>query len=373
MNDHSPSTDSCSSAGRAPGPARRCRPTVARGCPRPRGPRPGRWAASSPGPARGGPARPAPAARRRPRMVSPSISPSIRVLTNPTPRITTSLNQASRNRAPVRSTSSKSASLRWTWWNLARCRWTCSNRESARSCWWNSAMPATLPTASDSIDILGTWGASHRRPRSTSTAGTPTRWPPRSRTRSSSATSACRRICFHQPARLGRHRRGVDALRLSPGDTLLDLACGRGGYGLEIAGRTGTRLVGVDFSAERCGRRRSRPSGSVGRPTSAPPRHLYPLVAVLSSTRSSSPSSPLLRTGSRVLVPGGRAVLTCWEPVDPADTGLPERLRKVHLRCGLTQARREPRVAAPTPDAPQTWCVGVQRILFFADCCLDSS
>jgi len=37
----------------------------------------------------------------------------------------------------------------------------------------------------------------------------------------------------------------VDALRLSPGDTLLDLACGRGGYGLEIAGRTGARLVGV--------------------------------------------------------------------------------------------------------------------------------
>ena len=40
------------------------------------------------------------------------------------------------------------------------------------------------------------------------------------------------------------------ALRLSPGDTLLDLACGRGGYGLEIAARTGARLVGIDFSAE---------------------------------------------------------------------------------------------------------------------------
>lgn len=40
------------------------------------------------------------------------------------------------------------------------------------------------------------------------------------------------------------------ALRLSPGGTLLDLACGRGGYGLEIAARTGARLVGVDFSAE---------------------------------------------------------------------------------------------------------------------------
>lgn len=31
---------------------------------------------------------------------------------------------------------------------------------------------------------------------------------------------------------------------------LLDLACGRGGYGLTIAARTGARLIGVDFSAE---------------------------------------------------------------------------------------------------------------------------
>ena len=30
----------------------------------------------------------------------------------------------------------------------------------------------------------------------------------------------------------------VAALRLSAGGTLVDLACGRGGYGLEIAGRT---------------------------------------------------------------------------------------------------------------------------------------
>ena len=40
------------------------------------------------------------------------------------------------------------------------------------------------------------------------------------------------------------------SLRLSPGCVLVDLACGRGGYGLEIAARTGARLVGVDFSAE---------------------------------------------------------------------------------------------------------------------------
>ncbi len=42
----------------------------------------------------------------------------------------------------------------------------------------------------------------------------------------------------------------TSALRLSAGSTLVDLACGRGGYGLEIATRTGARLVGVDFSAE---------------------------------------------------------------------------------------------------------------------------
>jgi hypothetical protein len=39
------------------------------------------------------------------------------------------------------------------------------------------------------------------------------------------------------------------ASQLSPGQTLVDLACGRGGYGLEVAARTGARLVGADFSA----------------------------------------------------------------------------------------------------------------------------
>jgi 2-polyprenyl-3-methyl-5-hydroxy-6-metoxy-1,4-benzoquinol methylase len=39
-------------------------------------------------------------------------------------------------------------------------------------------------------------------------------------------------------------------LRLVPGGPLVDLACGRGGYGLEIAARIGARLIGVDFSAE---------------------------------------------------------------------------------------------------------------------------
>src|ERR1700733_3857797 len=42
----------------------------------------------------------------------------------------------------------------------------------------------------------------------------------------------------------------TEALELTHTGTLLDLACGRGGYGLEVARRTGVRLIGVDFSAE---------------------------------------------------------------------------------------------------------------------------
>lgn len=42
----------------------------------------------------------------------------------------------------------------------------------------------------------------------------------------------------------------ADALALLPGQLLVDLACGRGGYGLELAARTGARLLGIDFSAE---------------------------------------------------------------------------------------------------------------------------
>lgn len=38
-------------------------------------------------------------------------------------------------------------------------------------------------------------------------------------------------------------------LRLKPADTLLDLACGRAGYGLAIARGSGATLVGIDVSA----------------------------------------------------------------------------------------------------------------------------
>src|SRR5690242_8718736 len=48
------------------------------------------------------------------------------------------------------------------------------------------------------------------------------------------------------------------ALQVAPGQILVDLACGRGGYGREVTRRTGARLAGLD-SLRRGGHdRRSR-------------------------------------------------------------------------------------------------------------------
>ncbi|WP_410628466.1 SAM-dependent methyltransferase [Amycolatopsis sp. cmx-8-4] len=60
--------------------------------------------------------------------------------------------------------------------------------------------------------------------------------------------------------------RGGSALDLRAGRVLVDLACGRGGYGLEIARRSGCRVVGIDFSrvAIEHARRRARALGAGG-------------------------------------------------------------------------------------------------------------
>jgi SAM-dependent methyltransferase len=41
---------------------------------------------------------------------------------------------------------------------------------------------------------------------------------------------------------------------------------------------------------------------------------------------------------SRVLKPGGRVALTCWEPADRADERVSPRLRRADLAAGLRQA-----------------------------------
>jgi SAM-dependent methyltransferase len=138
----------------------------------------------------------------------------------------------------------------------------------------------------------------------------------------------------------------IGALRLSPGATLLDLACGRGGYGLEIAGRTDVRLVGVDFSAEavrqavehadRLGRRGDFRVGDLAA-TGLDAGSVDAVLCVDAIQFAERPEAAY-RELRRVLVPGGRAVLTCWEPLNREDKRPPARLRRVDMASGLASA-----------------------------------
>jgi SAM-dependent methyltransferase len=135
-------------------------------------------------------------------------------------------------------------------------------------------------------------------------------------------------------------------LWLQPGDVLLDLACGRGGYGLEIAARTGTGLIGVDFSAEALRQARERASRldqdarfEPGDLTATDlPASSAGAVLCIDAIQFAEPPADAYRELRRVLTPGGRAVLTCWEPCDRSDGRVPARLRHVDLGAGLSAA-----------------------------------
>ena len=139
----------------------------------------------------------------------------------------------------------------------------------------------------------------------------------------------------------------TEVLRLRRGSVLLDVACGRGAYGLLIAKRAGTQLIGVDFSAQALSEAReqaarmgvSNASFRVGELTATGLADAS-VDAVLCTDAIQFPDEPTIAYEEirRVLKPDGRVALTCWEPFDRADERLSPRVRRVDLAAGLRQA-----------------------------------
>jgi SAM-dependent methyltransferase len=136
----------------------------------------------------------------------------------------------------------------------------------------------------------------------------------------------------------------TEELRLRPGSTLLDLACGRGAYGLLVAKQARTTLIGVDFSAQALIEAReqaarmgvSNASFRTGELTATGLPDAS-VEAVLCTDAIQFPDEPAVAYNEirRVLKPGGRVALTCWEPFDRTDERLSPRLRRVNLAAGL--------------------------------------
>jgi SAM-dependent methyltransferase len=137
----------------------------------------------------------------------------------------------------------------------------------------------------------------------------------------------------------------ADALRLAPGSLVVDLACGRGGYGLEVARRAAARLVGLDIStvAIRVARVAREAAGAegfvVGDYTAAGLRDgCADAVMCVDAIQFADPTLAGLTECHRLLRPGGRLALTCWEALDPDDERQPERLQRMNLARDLPAA-----------------------------------
>jgi SAM-dependent methyltransferase len=138
------------------------------------------------------------------------------------------------------------------------------------------------------------------------------------------------------------------ALRLAPGQLLVDLGCGRGGYSLEIARQTGARLLGLDFSPVAVAAAASRAATAdivgpaafcVGDITAAGiGTGVADAVVCIETIMFAHPHLDALRECRRILTPGGRLVLTTWEATNLADGRHPEWARRIDLMRDLTAA-----------------------------------
>jgi ubiquinone/menaquinone biosynthesis C-methylase UbiE len=118
----------------------------------------------------------------------------------------------------------------------------------------------------------------------------------------------------------------ADALAASHNDTLVDLACGRGGPGLWLARHTGAALIGIDFSAVGIDHVRTRaaelaPELSVryvvsdAADTGLPGGFAAGLVCI-DAIQLMPHADAVMAETCRLLRPGAKAVFSTWEEPD---------------------------------------------------------
>jgi len=138
------------------------------------------------------------------------------------------------------------------------------------------------------------------------------------------------------------------ALNLAPGQLLVDLGCGRGGYSLEIARQTGACLLGLDFSpvAVATARGRTASADIAGRTAFCVGNMTAPgvgtgvadAVVCIETIMFVREHLDALRECRRILAAGGRLALTCWEATNLADERHSQWARRIDLMRDLTEA-----------------------------------
>lgn len=136
---------------------------------------------------------------------------------------------------------------------------------------------------------------------------------------------------------VGLLRHIAHALALAPGQTLVDLGCGRGGPGLWLAQSQGVSLIGVDFSAVGVQHANDRAVlfgladtarffvGDLA--ATGLPDAIADAVVSIDALHLAADPPAAGREALRILRPGRRLVLTGWQPRTPDDARLPSGLR----------------------------------------------
>jgi SAM-dependent methyltransferase len=152
-------------------------------------------------------------------------------------------------------------------------------------------------------------------------------------------------------------RRIAGGLGVGRGQTMVDLACGRGGPGLWIARETGASLVGVDFSkfAVQQARQRARELGLTERArflvasadATGLPGSSVDAVMSVDSFWLFPDKTGVTAEVARILRPGGRFVFTTWD-FDYTPPGWPPQVP--HHRDLLREAGFLLQTYEETPD-----------------------